>query len=78
MQLFAVTALALNHLLAEKVRALLVRGKPRDLLGVWLLLRQGVEPDLALVEQKLALHDQQWEWGLNARLRWIGLPKPAS
>jgi pimeloyl-ACP methyl ester carboxylesterase len=28
---FVVTALALDHLLAEKLRALLVRGKPRDL-----------------------------------------------
>jgi len=40
---FVVTALALEHLLAEKLRALLVRGKPRDLYDVWLLLRRGVE-----------------------------------
>jgi predicted nucleotidyltransferase component of viral defense system len=58
---FVVTALALDHLLAEKLRALLVRGKPRDLYDIWLLLRQGVEPDLALVERKLALYDRTWE-----------------
>jgi predicted nucleotidyltransferase component of viral defense system len=58
---FVVTALALDHLLAEKLRALLVRGKPRDLYDIWLLIRQGVEPDLTLVEQKLALYDRKWE-----------------
>lgn len=58
---FVVTVLALDHLLAEKLRALLVRGKPRDLYDVWLLLQQGVEPDLALVERKLALYDRVWK-----------------
>jgi len=58
---FVVTALALDHLLAEKLRALLVRGQPRDLYDIWLLLRQGVEPDLALVERKLALYDRVWK-----------------
>jgi hypothetical protein len=28
---------------------------------MWLLLRQGVEPDLTLVERKLALYDREWE-----------------
>jgi predicted nucleotidyltransferase component of viral defense system len=58
---FVVTALALDDLLAEKLRALLVRGKLRDLHDIWLLLRQGVEPDLTSVERKLALYDREWE-----------------
>jgi len=58
---FVVTVLALEHLLAEKVRALLVRGKPRDLYDIWLLLRQGVQPDLALIQRKLALYEMTWE-----------------
>jgi predicted nucleotidyltransferase component of viral defense system len=58
---FVVTLLALDHLLTEKLRALLVRGKPRDLYDIWLLLRQRAEPDLALVEQKLALCDRGWK-----------------
>ena len=58
---FVVTALALDHLMAKKLRALLVRGKPRDLCDIWLLLRQGVEPDLALVKRKLALYDRTWK-----------------
>ena len=41
---FVVTVLSPEHLLAEKVRALLVRAKPRDLYDVWLMVEQGVPP----------------------------------
>ena len=59
---FVVNVLTPKHLLAEKVRALLIRGKPRDLYDLWLLLRQGVHPDLALIERKLALYGTtRWE-----------------
>jgi predicted nucleotidyltransferase component of viral defense system len=57
---FVVTALNLEHLMAEKVRALVMRGKARDLYDIWLLLRQGLEPDLELVEQKLAYNGVEW------------------
>ncbi len=57
---FVVTVLTADHLLAEKLRAMLVRGKPRDLYDVWLLLRQGVHPDTALIERKLALYKMTW------------------
>jgi len=57
---FVVTVLTPEHLMAEKVRALLVRGKPRDLYDLWLLLRQGVQADRALIERKLALYDMAW------------------
>lgn len=60
---FVVTVLTLEHLMAEKIRALLVRGKPRDLYDVWLLLHQGVQPDTALIEGKLALYEMRWEPG---------------
>jgi predicted nucleotidyltransferase component of viral defense system len=53
---FVVTVLTLEHVLAEKVRALLVRGKPRDLYDIWLLLNQGISPDRALIERKLELY----------------------
>lgn len=56
MRPFVVTVLTPAHLLAEKIRALLVRGKPRDLYDIWLLLAQGVQPDQALIERKLALY----------------------
>jgi len=58
---FVVTVLTLAHLLAEKVRALLVRSKPRDLYDIWLLLCQGARPNLALIERKLTLYGMGWE-----------------
>jgi len=54
---FVVQALTLEHLLAEKVRAFLVRGKPRDLYDLWLLTGQGVPLDPDLARAKLALYD---------------------
>jgi predicted nucleotidyltransferase component of viral defense system len=53
---FVVTILTPEHLLAEKVRALLVRGAPRDLYDIWLLLGLGIAPDRALIDAKLALY----------------------
>jgi len=61
---FVVTVLTLDHLMAEKVRALLVRGKPRDLYDLWLLLRRGAQPDGALIERKLAHYEMAWEPGV--------------
>lgn len=53
---FVVTVLTPEHLLAEKVRALLARGKPRDLYDCWLLLSQGVFAEADLIRRKLALY----------------------
>jgi predicted nucleotidyltransferase component of viral defense system len=58
---FVVTVLTPEHLLAEKIRALLVRGKPRDLYDTWLMLQQGVQLDDALIESKLALYEMGWD-----------------
>lgn len=57
---FVVVVVTPRELLAEKVRALLVRGKPRDLYDLWLLLRQGVQPDQELIARKLALYELPW------------------
>ena len=58
---FVVTVLTLEHLMAEKVRAMLVRSKPRDLYDIWLLMHRGVRPDPALIERKLALYGMHWD-----------------
>ncbi|RCK72711.1 MAG: hypothetical protein ANABAC_1245 [Anaerolineae bacterium] len=58
---FVVTVLTPQHLLAEKVRALLVRRKARDLYDLWLLLRRGVPLENALVERKLSLVGLKWQ-----------------
>ncbi len=53
---FVVTVLSPEHLLAEKVRAFLMRAKPRDLYDIWLLMIQGVRPAPDLIAGKLALY----------------------
>ncbi|HNR97131.1 MAG TPA: nucleotidyl transferase AbiEii/AbiGii toxin family protein [Anaerolineae bacterium] len=58
---FVVTVLTPEHLLAEKMRALLVRGKPRDLYDIWLMLNQGVRLDDGLLQCKLALYQMTWK-----------------
>lgn len=57
---FVATVLTPAHMAAEKVRALLVRGKPRDAYDLWLMRSKGWRVDLALLERKLALYDQAY------------------
>jgi hypothetical protein len=54
---FVATVISLEHLLAEKVRALFMRSKARDVYDIWLLTSQGVRIDRDLVRKKLALYD---------------------
>ena len=54
---FVTTVITIEHLLAEKVRAFLVRNKARDVYDIWLLSTQGVRLDQALVSRKLGLYD---------------------
>jgi predicted nucleotidyltransferase component of viral defense system len=51
---FVITVLAREHLMAEKVRALILRGKARDVYDLWLLASQGIRLDPNLVAKKLA------------------------
>ena len=57
---FVATVLTPYHLLADKVRALLMRGKPRDVYDLWLMQTKGWRMDRALVERKLELHELQF------------------
>lgn len=50
---FIVNVITLDHLLAEKTRALLMRSKPRDAYDIYLMTKQGVSLDFKLVEEKL-------------------------
>ena len=61
---FAVMVLTLERLLADKMRAMLVRGRPRDLYDIWLLCHRGVRPDPALIERELARYGMRWEPGV--------------
>lgn len=54
---FVLTAISPDHLMAEKIRALLVRSKARDVFDIWLLINQGIVVDRKLIEKKLALYE---------------------
>lgn len=60
---FILIALTVEHIFAEKVRALLIRGKARDLYDLWFLIEQGQRVDLALINTKLALYETTFELG---------------
>lgn len=49
-----------EHLLAEKVRALVVRGKARDLYDLWLLVNQGINAPEGLIQAKLDIYGLRW------------------
>ena len=57
---FVVTVLTPEQLMAEKIRAVMVRGRPRDLYDLWLMLGLGVRPEHQLIERKLALYGIDW------------------
>ncbi len=57
---FIMNAASLDHIFAEKVRALLVRGMARDLFDLWFLMERGIEPNLELINNKLALYDKTY------------------
>jgi len=52
---FVLTCLTLDHILAEKIRALVTRGKPRDLYDVW-FLSETVDLNRELIDTKLKLY----------------------
>lgn len=55
-----VRALTAPHLLAEKARALLVRGKARDLYDLHFLLARGVRCNRALLDEKMRLYGRRF------------------
>lgn len=61
---FLLTALTPEHIFAEKVRALLIRGKARDVYDLWFLIEQGVQLDLDLINAKLALYETRLDMTL--------------
>jgi len=58
---FVLTVLTLEEILAEKVRALIIRGKARDLYDLWVLLGSGVSMDFPRINKKLALYQKTFE-----------------
>ncbi|MGM0405661.1 MAG: nucleotidyl transferase AbiEii/AbiGii toxin family protein [Thermoplasmatota archaeon] len=58
---FLVTVLTLEHITAEKIRALIIRKKARDLYDLWVLLEKGIEIEKKLLDKKLGLYDRGFE-----------------
>ena len=53
-----VNHLSREEILAEKVRAIVVRGKPRDLFDLWFLLKQGTLINLRMVKEKMKYYPE--------------------
>jgi len=53
MRVISVLGLKKQEVLSEKLRALSMRKKPRDLYDVWFLLKQQIKIDNVLFEQKM-------------------------
>jgi len=58
---FELKVLRADELLAEKVRAVLTRDKPRDIYDVWFLLNTGVRLDQDLTNKKLKAYGRRFE-----------------
>lgn len=51
--LFTLIIMGEKEILAEKIRALVNRGLPRDMYDIWMLINKGVEIDKKLIIEKL-------------------------
>ena len=60
-----VLGLTKKELLAEKLRALSTRSKPRDLYDVWFLLNQNTETDKNLFEKKMKIIGKEPQIRIN-------------
>ena len=54
---FELFAMQEKEILAEKVRAIFTRMKPRDVYDLWFLLRKDIDFDSQLINRKLALYN---------------------
>ncbi len=52
---FKLQAMVIEEMLAEKLRATITRGAPRDIYDTWFLLKKGVNFNLKLINRKLEL-----------------------
>ncbi|MFW5847190.1 MAG: nucleotidyl transferase AbiEii/AbiGii toxin family protein [Nanoarchaeota archaeon] len=58
---FVITALDEKEILAEKIRALINRGAPKDLYDLWFLFSKGTQIDKKLIERKLAEEKSEYK-----------------
>ncbi|MCL6002326.1 MAG: nucleotidyl transferase AbiEii/AbiGii toxin family protein [Thermoplasmatales archaeon] len=53
---FDVIAMNEKEILAEKIRAIVTREKPRDVYDLWFLLKKGIEVDHSLIREQLQIY----------------------
>jgi len=58
---FEVFAMHEEEILAEKIRAIFTRQKPRDVYDLYFLLEKNVDFNLALINKKLSLYDLKFD-----------------
>lgn len=70
---FKLRVMDLEEIMAEKVRALLVRKKARDAYDIWYLLNKGVIMNISLIREKLKMYNIEFGKGsLKAALGECG------
>lgn len=57
---FVVSVMPLQEILAEKIRALFTREKPRDVFDIWFLVKKGASTSLQDVNKKLKLYREKF------------------
>lgn len=62
MPAFNVAVMDEKEILAEKIRAILTRDKPRDVYDLWFLLKKGIEVDYSLIDKKLKIYEKIFDW----------------
>lgn len=58
---YVLISFTLDEIFAEKMRALIIRGKPRDLYDVWVILESGIKINLPLINEKLSLYGKKFD-----------------
>ncbi|MBI2137373.1 nucleotidyl transferase AbiEii/AbiGii toxin family protein, partial [Candidatus Woesearchaeota archaeon] len=50
-----------SEILAEKVRAIMTRNKPRDVYDLYFLIRKGVKPNIEFIHRKLHYYKEEYD-----------------
>ena len=59
---FTVPVMTKDEILAEKIRAITIRGRARDIYDMAFLLKKGAKPDISMANKKLSLYKKDFEF----------------
>ena len=70
---FSLAVMPLKEVVAEKVRAIFSRDKPRDVYDLWFLLNKGIDIDHAFIDKKLGIGGLEYTFeGFSEKLKESG------